>query len=168
MAELVKLTGMRELELALAQIGNVAKNRRIGLKALRAGGEPVAQAMRANVPRDRGDLAESIDVSTSLSRSQRGDRGAVAPLEIHVGPGQHPQAIAMEFGTAPHWIRAKPGGVLAFGTSIFGYEIRHPGTAPQPYVRPAWEQERMNALDLIGATLWSELEAQAAKAPKGR
>jgi len=166
--ERVKLTGMRELEQALAQIGDVSKNRRIGLKALRAGGEPIAKAARSLAPEEEGHLRESIDVSASLARSQRGDRGAIAALEVHVGPGQHPQAIAMEFGTAAHFIRAKAGGVLAAGTSIFGYEILHPGTQPAPFMRPAWEQERMNALDLIGATLGAEIARQAGKAPKGR
>ena len=164
----MKLTGMKELEQALAQIGDVPKRRRIGLKALRAGGEPIAQAARAMVAVDDGDLRESIGVTTSLARSQRGDRGAVAPLEIHVGPGQHPQAIATEFGTAPHWIKAKPGGVLAAGTSVFGFQVAHPGTAPQPFMRPAWAAERMTSLDLVGATLGIEIAKAAAKAPKGR
>lgn len=167
MAEIVKLTGMKELEQALRQIGNVAKNRRIGFKALRAGGEPIAETARSLVAVDDGDLRDSIDVLPTLAKSQRGDKGAVAPLEMHVGPGQHPQAIATEFGTAPHYIRAKPGGVLGSGLAIFGYEVHHPGTAPQPFMRPAWEQQRMTALDLIGAVLWREVNKQAAKAPKG-
>lgn len=168
MVETFKLTGMKELEKALSQIGDVPKNRRIGLKALRAGGEVIAKAARATAPVDRGDLKESIGVSTSLSRSQRGDRGAVAALEIHVGPGQHPQAIAMEFGTAQHWIRAKPGGVLSAGTSIFGYMVQHPGTAPRPFMRPAWESQRLNALDVTGAALGVEVTKAAAKAQKGK
>ncbi|KFG90735.1 phage protein, HK97 gp10 family [Sphingobium herbicidovorans NBRC 16415] len=142
MSETFKLTGMKELEQALAQIGEVGKRRRVGLKALRAGGEPIARAARAIVPVDRGHLRESIDVSTSLAPSQRGDRGAVASLEIHVGPGQHPQAITQEFGT-----------------------YKEPA---QPFMRPAWEAERMTALDLIGATLGIEVAKQAAKAPKVR
>lgn len=142
MSETFRLTGMKELEQALAQIGEVGKRRRVGLKALRAGGEPIARAARAIVPVDRGHLRESIDVSTSLAPSQRGDRGAVASLEIHVGPGQHPQAITQEFGT-----------------------YKEPA---QPFMRPAWEAERMTALDLIGATLGIEVAKQAGKAPKGR
>ena len=142
MAQTFKLTGMKELEQALGQIGDVPKNRRIGLKALRAGGEPVAKAARAAVPVNEGALRESIDVLPTLAPSQRGDRGAVAPLEIHVGPGQHPQAITQEFGT-----------------------YKEPA---QPYMRPAWEANKVQALDLIGATLGVEVAKAAAKAPKGR
>src|SRR3546814_3938596 len=40
-----------------------------------------------------------IDVSTRLARSQAGDKGALALVEMYVGPGQHPQAITQEFGT---------------------------------------------------------------------
>jgi len=142
MVETFKLTGMKELEQALAQIGDVPKNRRIGFKALRAGGEPIAKSARSMAPVDEGDLRESIDVLPTLAPSQRGDRGAVAPLEMHVGPGQQPQAITQEFGT---WF-----------------------SPAQPFMRPAWESQRMTALDLIGATLGIEVTKAAAKAPKGR
>src|SRR3546814_5274143 len=76
-----------------------AMGRRAGLNALRQGGEPIAKMARAIAPVDEGNLRESIDVSTRLARSQAGDKGALAPVEMYVGPGQHPQAITQEFGT---------------------------------------------------------------------
>lgn len=51
----------------------------------------------------------------------------------------------VEFGTKPHVIRAKPGGVLAFkvgGKMVFTKEVNHPGTAAQPFLFPAWEAQR--------------------------
>jgi hypothetical protein len=43
-------------------------------------------------------------------------------------------------GTAPHIIRAKPGGVLAFnwpkaGGVVFFAKVNHPGTAPNPFFK---------------------------------
>src|SRR3546814_1633585 len=93
-----KMTGLRELETTLRQIPK-AMGRRAGLNALRQGGEPIAKMARAIAPVDEGNLRESIDVSTRLARSQAGDKGALAPVEMYVGPGQHPQAITQEFGT---------------------------------------------------------------------
>src|SRR3546814_16018706 len=122
---------MKELEQALAQIGDVPKNRRIGFKALRAGGEPIAKSARSMAPVDEGDLRESIDVLPTLAPSQRGDRGAVAPLEIHVGPGQHPPAITQDFGK---WF-----------------------SPAQPFMPPAGESQRRTARDLIGATQATEV-----------
>lgn len=134
--ETVKLIGMRELERALGQLPKAVR-RRPALNALRAGGEPIARAMRALAPVDDGDLREGIVVSTSLASSQRGDRGAVAPVEMYVGPGQHPQAITQEFGTLFH--------------------------SAQPYARPAWELTKYNALDLIGASLGLEIGKAATR-----
>lgn len=142
--ETVKLIGMRELERALAQLPQ-ATRRRTAQNALRKGGEPIARAARAYAPVDEGNLRESITVSATLARSQRGDRGSFAPVEMYVGPGQHPQAITQEFGT-----------------------FKEP---PQPYMRPAWDTMRYTALDLIGAHLGLEIEKTARrvarKAAKG-
>lgn len=137
MKETVKLTGMRELEQTLSALPKEVNRRPIGFKALRAGGEPLARVARQLAPVDDGHLRESIDAKATLARSQRGDKGAVAPIELHVGPGQHPQAITQEFGTYFH--------------------------PPQPFMRPAWDIMRMRVLDLIGAVLGNEVEKAARK-----
>ncbi len=139
MPETFQLQGMKELEAALAQMPR-ATARSVGLRALKEGAEPIARAARALAPVGEGELVESIDVGTVLAPSQRADRGAVAPLEIHVGPGQQPQAITQEFGT-----------------------YKEPA---QPFMTPAWETQRVNALVLIGALLGLEIERAAARLAK--
>src|SRR3546814_3390562 len=81
-----------------------------------------------------------IDVSTRLARSQAGDKGALAPVEMYVGPGQHPQAITQEFGTFKE--------------------------AAQPFMRPAWDAQRVHALDIIGTALGIELDKAAKRYAK--
>src|SRR3546814_3512519 len=95
---------------------------------------------RAIAPVDEGNLRESIDVSTRLARSQAGDKGALAPVEMYVGPGQHPQAITQEFGTFKE--------------------------AAQPFMRPAWDAQRVHALDIIGTALGIELDKAAKRYAK--
>ncbi|EQB13242.1 HK97-gp10 family putative phage morphogenesis protein [Sphingobium lactosutens] len=136
MAETFKLTGLKELDQALGQMPK-ATARAVGFRVLRQAGEPIARAARRLAPVNQGDLVESIDVGTALARSQQADKGAVAPVEVHVGPGQHPQAITQEFGT-----------------------YKEPA---QPYLTPAWEAERMNALDIVGTGLGIEVEKTAAR-----
>lgn len=135
----VELVGMRELEQNLKQLPKAIK-RRVALNALRKGGEPIAKMARALAPVEQGNLREGINVLATLSRSQAADKGSVAPVEMYVGAGQHPQAITQEFGT---WF--------------------HPA---QPFLRPAWESQRMTALDLIGAHLGLEIDKAANRLSK--
>jgi len=47
-------------------------------------------------------------------------------------------AKCVEFGTKPHIIRVKNAKVLTDGKTFFGKEVHHPGTKPQPFLRPAF------------------------------
>lgn len=61
----------------------------------------------------------------------------------------HSQAwhtLWVEYPTRPHVITARPGGVLRFrvgGRVVYARQVRHPGTAAQPFLRPALFQERV-------------------------
>jgi len=84
--------------------------------------------MEARVPVRTGRLRQSIQVR-------------VSGKTITVGPDT-PYAEYVEFGTSPHVISAGPGKTLAFqvgGRMIFVKRVNHPGTKPQPFVRPAFE-----------------------------
>jgi HK97 gp10 family phage protein len=69
----------------------------------------------------------------------------VEPGKVIIGPEEivAPYAGYVEFGTKAHDIRPKKaGGVLVFyvgGKKVIARKVRHPGTRPQPYVRPAFE-----------------------------
>lgn len=128
----VTVEGLKELEAALADIAETPR-RRVGRNALKAGGEITARRARALAPKDEGHLAESIDVSGKLSRSQKSKhKKHAADIEQFVGPGTHPQAITQEFGT-----------------------VFHP---PQPFMRPAWDSTKDRVLDVIGDHLWIGLQ----------
>ena len=52
---------------------------------------------------------------------------------------------AVEFGSRPHVIRPhNPKGALRFETGegdiVFAKKVNHPGTAPRPYMRPAFDR----------------------------
>src|SRR5690606_2513631 len=133
--------------------------RRAGIKAL----HPIAEAAFNLAPDDPAtggyDLKESIGVSTKLSRSaKRQHRKTVrddkASVEVFVVAGPLPHAVMMEFGTA----RAITEGRCA-GT-------QRPGTAPQPFMRPAWDQGRMRVLEDLKKELWAEIDKAVARAQR--
>lgn len=65
------------------------------------------------------------------------------PNKIVIGPLDNPYAAYVEFGTQPHEIRPKrPDGVLRFqvnGQWVYAKVVHHPGTKPEPFVRPAFD-----------------------------
>lgn len=126
-----RVVGLRELDAALGQF-TPTKRRAIGRVALDSGGEITAKAARALVPVDTGGLRESIDVSGTLSRTQKSEHTKRAEQERFVGPDGRPQGHLREFGGD--------------------------GNAPQPFMRPAWDQTQQQVLDRIGDELWVGVE----------
>ena len=98
--------------------------------------EPLADAMRNRAPVDAGDLKDSIAVSTRNPRKNRKQ----STVEVHAGPGRHPQAHLREFGGD--------------------------GNPPEPYVRPAWDGGKDELLNGLKDDLWSEISKAAARQAK--
>lgn len=48
-------------------------------------------------------------------------------------------AHLLEYGTAPHIIRAKAAGGLLHFAGTYVAEVHHPGMAAQPFMRPAFD-----------------------------
>lgn len=128
----VRVEGLREIDAALGQLGKATGRnvlRRVGIARM----EPLAEAMVQRVPVDSGDLKDGIAVSTRNPRRNRKQ----STVEVHAGPGRHPQAHLREFGGD--------------------------GNPPQPYVRPAWDQGKDALLEGIKDDLWAEIEKAAAR-----
>ena len=88
--------------------------------------------MESRVPVKTGQLKGSLSIRVDSDRVIIGPNESVAPYAGYV-----------EFGTKPHIIRPKsPSGVLVFtmnGRKVFAKSVHHPGTKPEPYIRPAFE-----------------------------
>lgn len=179
-----KVSGFKELDAALDQIEKAATRKTVARNALKKAGQPVADAMRSRAPVDDGVLAASIMVSTKIKgeagkaayaqtmrktdgnkamavkamRDARRDaKGTMPPVMMFVGPSTKAyHAHLVEFGTSPHI----NGGRFAGS--------KHPGTAPQPFARPAWDATSGTALDLIGDELRAQIMKAAARQAKRR
>jgi hypothetical protein len=56
----------------------------------------------------------------------------------------------VEYGTAPHIIRAKAsGGQLHLRGNVFATEVQHPGAAAKPFMRPAFDSKKDEAIGII-------------------
>lgn len=143
MAQRVRVEGLRELEAALRELPR-ATGKGALRRVLKKRAEPIAAEMRAKAPDDPAtggnDLRSSIGVSTKLSRRQatlhrkmfRNDKAAV---EMFVGAGPLPQAHLQEFGSSIH--------------------------GPQPFARPAWDNNKTAILEGLKDDLWAEIKKSA-------
>lgn len=150
----VKLEGFDEFERNLAQLEKLATRRAVARRSLLKAAQPMAKLAQSVAPRDTGRLANSIIVGAKLSGRQaklhrrmfKDDRTSV---ELFVGPsyllgasGRHGHLV--EFGTAHH--------------------------SPQPFMRPAWDQDHKALLQRLGELMAKEIDKaitrQARKASK--
>lgn len=161
----VKVEGLRELEKALKELPRAtAKN--VMVRALKAAAEPMVDMAAQDAPVLTGRLRDSIAVSSKRPKDDKGagakafgaamaagasagqarqaaraaNRGVGGLVEVFIGPGRNPQAIAQEFGTS-----------------------RHP---PQPYMRPAWDANKAGILETLKDLTWAEIEKAAKRLAK--
>lgn len=144
MSTSIKLEGFKELDDALQALGKATTQKASLRRALRKAAEPMAEIASSNAPRGgTGTLATSVSVSTKLSPRQaklhrkmfRNDKAAV---EMFVGAGPLPSAHTQEFGTI------------------------HNG--PQPFMRPAWDQDQKVMLERLKTEIASDIEKTVARA----
>jgi len=154
----VSVEGLRELDKALGELPK-ATARNVLKRTLAKAAQPVVDAARQRAPVKTGKLRDSIIASTriknkvgnaefaaamreglgvaaarsALRQARRDAKGQGSFAELFVGPstGAIPYAHIMEFGSIKD--------------------------APQPYMRPAWDATKKQALDIIKAELGGEI-----------
>jgi HK97 gp10 family phage protein len=125
---------------------NVAKNLNEHEKARLRGVLKVCQVIEGAAvmlcPVDKGDLRSAIGYACKLG-SSAGARKPGNADGIVIANKRH--AAPVEFGTRPHVITVKNARVLSDGKTVFGTRVNHPGTQAQPFMRPAWDQNKGNS-----------------------
>lgn len=136
----MRVDGLRELDAALGQFTKATAKgvlRRVGRDAL----EPMADAARSLAPDDPEtpdpDLESSITIGTRLNKRQasmaKRDEGK-AFVTVYMGTND-PAGVQQEFGNENH--------------------------GPQPFMRPAWDEKKLEALGIIKSTLGDEITKTA-------
>lgn len=154
-----RIEGLKDVEKALGQLPRAtAKNvlRRVAMKNM----QPVAQAMRENATEGLKD-----DIIVTTKRPKGGGREPrKSTVEVFAGPIHSRKGHLTEFGTAPHTIRARAtntGGKMVFyvnGRIVATPIVHHPGTPPQPFARPAWDEESPGLPMSVGADIFAEIK----------
>lgn len=159
----IRIEGLAELDAALGQLPKTMARSTLR-RVLKRAGEPIAETARQLCPVsdiDHKHLRDTIAVSPRIKnnvgkaefaramRAGLGNEAAVAALRgarraaagqgsfaaMYVGPGPMPHAHLVEFGSIHN--------------------------APQPFMRPAWDQKKGEALEIIKRDLWTEIEKSA-------
>lgn len=165
MTSTVSVSGLRELEKALAQLPKaIARNvlRRTLIKA----GEPMAEEARRLAPVESGKLRDSIEVSARVKnkvggsefaaamRSGLGKDAAVAALRQARREAKGQSSFAEAF-IGP----ARGRGVIRYAHLVeFGSVHNRP---PRPFMRPAWDTRKQQALVIIRQELGKEIISAA-------
>jgi HK97 gp10 family phage protein len=142
----VKIEGLRELDQALGELPK-ATGKNVLRRVLRKAAQPIAEQARSLAPVLTHQLERSIGVGTKLTRRQRSlhrkmFRSDKASVEMFVGAGGVPQAHLREFGAD--------------------------GNPPRPFLRPAWDSNKMSALAQIRTDLAVEIDKSAKRLARKR
>lgn len=126
--------------------------------ALRAGAKVYLAEVKQRIPVDSGALRDSARITT---RSRKGQVSA----SVKVGSSNVWYAHLVEFATRPHTIKAKPGHAL----NVNGRELKrveHPGTRPQPFMRPAADAAFSAAVQAVQAQVRRRLTKAGLEVPE--
>lgn len=155
-AEVVRLTGFKELEQALRELPKATgKNvlRRVATGAL----EPMASIARAKAPLRTGALFYSITVSEK--RTKRAKKSTTVYIKGRGFRASASTGIQMAMGPS------KTKGVLNYASFDEFGTVDTPAFA---YMRTAWDGGADRALDYIIDNLWVEINKSAMKYAKKR
>jgi HK97 gp10 family phage protein len=131
-----KIEGVSEVAEGLLELSK-ATGTNVVKRALKKAADPIVSTATQLAPRLTGQLQTSIKPSDKLSRRQKSLYPKKSEIEIYVGPAALVQAITQEFGTVTN--------------------------KPQPFMRPAWEQNKREALERIKDDLAEEIEKARAR-----
>lgn len=155
MSETRNIKGLSDLQAFLDQLPAKVEGK-IMRSALRAGAVVIKNEAATNLDRngsvDSGDLKASLRVSTKLSRG-------VATATVKAGSDKAWYWRFVEFGTAAHLIKARPGKSLFFAGSNVN-SVDHPGARAKPFMRPALDGRASDAVIAVGEAIKKRLTKQ--------
>jgi HK97 gp10 family phage protein len=161
MVESVKVEGLRELREALVRKIPAEMQGKVLQSALTAGARPIVNEAKTRVPRRTGRLAKAI----YSRRNREGSNGVREERVITVRQGGRRDRDGyywrwIEFGRGVVQIAR---GVLGTpGKGFFGREVK--AVPARPFLRPAFENRKTDALEAIRVRLAKGIAKAAEKA----
>jgi len=164
----VRVEGLSESKEALRELPKSLQKAAVR-RVLVMAAEPIRAAAAGYAPRDTGELAESMTIATSFDNPVgKSEYGAV--LARGGTKKQAVQALrdarrGSSSGSKPPFVWVGPAaakdkaGAIKRIVQEFGSKFQR----PHPYMRPAWDSEKENALSIFARELATEIERTAAR-----
>lgn len=177
----VSVSGLKELNDALSELPK-ATQKSVLLRVLKRAGQPIADAAKGFAREDTGELRESIQVSTKQINSVGKSEFAAAMRaglgkEAAVGALRSARRAAGGQGSSAQ-VFVGPANAKTKKDAIKRYvnEYGSVNMSAQPYLRPAWDGHKDQALTIIKSDMSAEITAtanriakrKAAKAARGK
>lgn len=129
MKQTITIEGLSELQDGLLELTK-ATSTNVQKRALTKAAEPILDAAIAGAPVLTGRLKKSLIIGTRLSRWQKSGYRKESAIEVFAGGSS--LGIFSEFGTAHQ--------------------------SPRPFMRPAWNSNKISSLNMIRQMLADEIE----------
>lgn len=165
---MMSLSGFKELEAELASLKDRATSRRVAERALRRGAEPIRDRAKELAPDDPNNgegkyLVEAIKIGRAAGQQQKlGNSGNVVSTFVGIDGSVKPATPSTRRKTKKG--TGKPGGGVA-AYSIF-QELGTSSRSAQPYLRPAFEEKKEEAVENMADILREEIVSTKARAAR--
>lgn len=178
MAVTAQVIGAEAVMKSLANLKG-AVQRRLVRGALTAAARVVAKEMKALAPRDSGLLKKSIGQVVRTYRNKGVTLAVIGPRrgfkrfvnrtradgskrQVMSDPVKYARLV--EFGTEPHALGKGSDLLTKKKSKGKQHGLMHPGTRAQPFIRPALERKKAEAMNVFTQKLREGMEREAAKA----
>lgn len=158
--------GLKELDAALAELGR-ATARNVMMRALKKSAEPIRDAAKSMAPRDRGNLSESIEITTkSSARSGKKAFAQAMKSGSSKGDAQAAARAANKGAKGKDTFAQVFVGPTRGGSHGWFNEFGTQNMTAQPFMRPAFDVGAPKALASLKSDLATEIEKARARAAK--
>lgn len=128
----ISFKGFDDLDAVLAGLGPKLGPQVVN-KILNKAAKPLVK--RAKELSSNADVTGETTRSIGVLNNRKAGGISIGPRRGNGYKGHH--AHLLEYGVAPHVIRAKAEGGLLHFAGTYTHEVQHPGIAAQPFMRPA-------------------------------
>jgi HK97 gp10 family phage protein len=131
----ISFKGFDDLDAVLAGLGPKMGPQTVN-KIFNKAAKPLVK--RAKALSSNADVTGETTRSIGILNNRKNGGISVGPRRGNGFKGHH--AHLLEYGVAPHVIRAKAEGGLLHFAGTYTHEVQHPGIAAQPFMRPAADE----------------------------
>jgi HK97 gp10 family phage protein len=167
--EMFTVEGLSDLEDALKELPKATAKNTIR-RALTAAAQPIIQTatVLCRVRRIRPSIVVTKIKFTSGDAGKRAFAEAMAggASRQEAGEAAHAANIAAESGGDDPSITSGVASVGPTRRAFYGFEFGTIHQAPQPFMRPAWDQHKRDALDLVKTELKTQIDKAVARIAK--